>query len=179
MHDDSSYGLCRCGCGERTKIAPQTRRDRGHVQGEPLPYVAGHMQRKAKRTWPAGVPRYCECGCGQMTPVAKRTKLAQGHVAGEPVRFVHGHNTRKPIVRTTNGYPHVRIADSHPFAEMRDSGGYVLLHRLRMAQHLGRPLTRKEVVHHIDEDRMNFALENLQLFSSNAEHTRHHKRKPK
>jgi hypothetical protein len=38
-------GLCMCGCGERTVIAPYTRSGRGWIKGEPVRYVAGHQRR--------------------------------------------------------------------------------------------------------------------------------------
>lgn len=42
-----SRGFCECGCGERTKIANETRRAYGHVKGEPLRYVHGHHRRRS------------------------------------------------------------------------------------------------------------------------------------
>lgn len=36
------YGYCRCGCGQKTKIAPRTRGKLGWVKGEPKPYIHGH-----------------------------------------------------------------------------------------------------------------------------------------
>lgn len=56
------------------------------------------------------------------------------------------------------------------FASMARKDGYVMEHRLIIAQHLGRPLKRSEVVHHIDHDVTNNRLENLKLFGSNGEH---------
>jgi hypothetical protein len=50
----------------------------------------------------------------------------------------------------------------------------VLEHRYVMAEHLGRPLTDEEVVHHRDGDRKNNAIENLELLESNADHARLH-----
>ena len=50
MHADSStpsHGLCRCGCGQRTKIATITRSERGQKLGEPMPFVRGHRLRKS------------------------------------------------------------------------------------------------------------------------------------
>lgn len=47
---------------------------------------------------------------------------------------------------------------------------YILVHRLLMEKKLGRYLTRQEVVHHIDGNRLNNQLSNLQLFSCNKEH---------
>lgn len=62
-----------------------------------------------------------------------------------------------------NGYYRVWVAHDDPLAEMRLRDGYVLEHRLVMARHLGRPLRRSETVHHINGDRTDNRLENLQL----------------
>lgn len=43
----SDYGLCRCGCGEQTRIAYVTDRARGWVKGEPMFYVTRHKGRNA------------------------------------------------------------------------------------------------------------------------------------
>ena len=40
------YGLCKCGCGEKTRIATQTRPERGDVKGEPVQFRRGHNHRK-------------------------------------------------------------------------------------------------------------------------------------
>ena len=58
----------------------------------------------------------------------------------------------------------------HPFC---DRHGYVREHRLIMEEHLGRYLTKSEVVHHKDEDTLNNNLSNLELLSG-AEHRRFH-----
>ena len=63
---------------------------------------------------------------------------------------------------TGKGYAAVRITADHPFAEMRN-GGYVLKHRYVMAEQLGRPLRPDESVHHMNGDRLDNRLENLQL----------------
>lgn len=47
-----------------------------------------------------------------------------------------------------HGYIMVLVEPDSPFASMRNSGGYVMEHRLVMAQHLGRPLQPYETVHH-------------------------------
>ena len=51
--------------------------------------------------------------------------------------------------------------------------GYIRMHRLVMEKHLGRELTRDEVVHHKDGNRRNNALENLELMTK-KEHDAHH-----
>ena len=58
----------------------------------------------------------------------------------------------------------------HPLANRH---GRVLEHRLVMERHLDRPLTRQEVVHHKNGDRLDNRIENLQVFDSNGDHLRH------
>lgn len=60
---------------------------------------------------------------------------------------------------------------NHPF---RTKQGYVYEHRLVMEEHLGRYLTPKEIVHHIDFNKKNNRLDNLYLFSSDKEHRKYH-----
>jgi hypothetical protein len=55
------------------------------------------------------------------------------------------------------------IAPDDPIAAMRNSDGYVLEHRVVMARHLGRPLTRNESVHHLNGKRDDNRIENLEL----------------
>lgn len=52
------YGLCECGCGEKTAISPCTSNWYGYVKGEPRRFVCGHQSRKPG-------PRYTveESGC--------------------------------------------------------------------------------------------------------------------
>lgn len=56
------------------------------------------------------------------------------------------------------------------FLSMARKDGYVMEHRLLVAQVVGRCLTRTEVVHHINHDATDNRLANLMLFRSNAEH---------
>lgn len=59
------------------------------------------------------------------------------------------------------------------FKAMARKDGYVMLHRLRVAEAIGRALTRTECVHHINHDATDNRLENLMLFATNAEHKRY------
>lgn len=67
-----------------------------------------------------------------------------------------------------NGYV-LLYNPAHPNAR----GRYVLEHRLVMEQKLGRLLKRTEVVHHINGNKQDNRIENLELFSENGEHLRH------
>lgn len=61
------------------------------------------------------------------------------------------------------GYRYVHLSAKHPFRSMAHRSGYVAEHRLRMAETLGRSLLSSETVHHIDGNKLNNSLENLQL----------------
>lgn len=42
---DIPYGVCCCGCGQKTAIAPRSTKKRTIVRGEPKRYIQGHNQR--------------------------------------------------------------------------------------------------------------------------------------
>lgn len=67
-------------------------------------------------------------------------------------------------VTPDGGYVMIKVDLDDPIAsKMLRSGGYIPEHRLVMARSLGRPLMRHETVHHIDGNKQNNAIENLQL----------------
>jgi hypothetical protein len=70
---------------------------------------------------------------------------------------------------TINGYEYVYDAD-HPLA---NKSGIVYVHRYIMSVHLGRWVTAEEQVHHVDGNRKNNVIGNLEVMSS-AEHARMH-----
>ena len=48
MHDQPiPPGLCQCGCGEKTRPAPQSDPVKGWVRGQPLRFVMGHARRSS------------------------------------------------------------------------------------------------------------------------------------
>lgn len=55
---------------------------------------------------------------------------------------------------------------------MARSDGYVMEHRLVMAQWVGRPLTRSECVNHVNHDPRDNRRENLDLWPTNGDHKR-------
>ena len=120
---------------------------------------------------------YCACGCG--------IQMEEYNRWGNKRKFIHGHNSNimknLPTVLTgeknpswkggmckhSKGYLLIWKRD-HPFADVR---GYVPEHRLVMEKHLGRYLRKDEDVHHINGNKKDNRLENLQLLN-HGEHSR-------
>ena len=67
---------------------------------------------------------------------------------------------------TGQGYVQCMVTADDQMASMRSRSGYVLEHRLVVARAIGRPLEPRETVHHINGDRKDNSLENLQLRQS-------------
>ena len=73
--------------------------------------------------------------------------------------------------RKLDKYGYIEIwAPLHPRASCT---GYVGEHTLVMELHLNRPLLPKEVIHHLDNCPYHNWPENMEVFSSNADHLRH------
>jgi hypothetical protein len=70
-----------------------------------------------------------------------------------------------------NGVRYVRCPKEYQIMARKD--GYITEHRLVMAQHMKRILTRTEVVHHIDHNPSNNKIENLMLFPNNSLHKKY------
>lgn len=74
------------------------------------------------------------------------------------------------IKRQGQGYILI-YSPEHPFCSKRK---YVLEHRLIMEKHIGRYLTKKEIVHHKNGIRDDNRIENLELFNNQSEHLKNH-----
>lgn len=69
----------------------------------------------------------------------------------------------------TNGYPYIYM----PEHSMANRAGKIYIHRLVMSEHLGRDLESDEWVHHIDENKLNYSIDNLEL-TNNSDHATYH-----
>ena len=50
-----SDGFCQCGCGQRTRVAPYSDRNRGWVKGQPIRFCHGHNSKGSSHPqWKGG-----------------------------------------------------------------------------------------------------------------------------
>ena len=116
----------------------------------------------------------CACGCSELiSDIDKKGRLR---------RYVNHHGTRGRRIKPEDhsrwkggryecrGYVLIK-KKGHPKSDPR---GYVPEQILVMEQHIGRNLTKEEVVHHVNEVKNDNRIENLLLMSNNSEHTKLH-----
>jgi hypothetical protein len=95
---------------------------------------------------------------------------SEAHLGHRPPNF------KGRFIESRNGYVVVHVHPDSPYASMAIMSGsgtkalYVREHRLVMAEHIGRPLERWEVVHHKNHVRDDNRIENLELISSQSQH---------
>ena len=63
------------------------------------------------------------------------------------------------------------------YVVLRNDGDVIFEHRAVMEEHIGRKLTEDEVVHHINGDKTDNRLENLQMMTRGEHSTMHNKRR--
>jgi len=109
--------------------------------------------------------KYCSRRCHGLAVLCSkknRKKCIENHVFGK-----NHPNWKGGKRKHTEGYIEIKVKD-HPYA---NSNGYVMEHRYIMEQHIGRYLKREESIHHINGNKTDNRIENLELFSNNSEHT--------
>ncbi|HXI17808.1 MAG TPA: HNH endonuclease [Chloroflexota bacterium] len=158
--------------GREFGIHPATAREIARRGGAPInprgnryrafsPSEVAEMQ----RLWHGGLSQHA---IGQRLGAVQTTISKALQRAGvEPVRRLR-RGTKSNLYKTgrttsPDGYVRILIDAQHPYAAMRARSNYILEHRLVMAQALGRALTSHETVHHINGDKMDNRLENLEL----------------
>ncbi len=73
----------------------------------------------------------------------------------------------------SNGYILIRVGTDHHLSDVR---GYAYEHRLFAEEKIGRRLRPREQVHHIDGNRGNNALENIEVMETLAHHLVNHRK---
>lgn len=145
---------CKCGCGELVSI----------YRGKPRKFIQYHNTRfdklrelNSKRM--QGNKLFLG---GKLSESAKKkislSQMGTGNSMWKGGRTIAG-----------NGYVFILRPD-HPFC---DVNGRIKEERLIMEKHLGRYLTKKEIVHHKNKIKTDNRIENLQIVSS-LEHSRIH-----
>lgn len=111
---------------------------------------------------PVPPPKFCAVdGCD-------RELYALGNCQGHYRRVKVGSTDLGPLrkgrrLKVNNSGYHQIYEPGHPNA---NGSGYVMLHRYIVAEHLGRPLLPSENVHHINGDRTDNRIENLELWNT-------------
>lgn len=139
--EGSSMWICRCDCGREYLV------QRSNL-------ISGNSTQ-------------CRiCASKYKTPVKHSIKSKEknrlSHLGNKSWNF-------KGRIKTTAGYIMIYMPN-HPNSVGGRGGIYISEHRLVMEKHLGRYLTRKEVVHHINGIRNDNRIENLILFSNLSAH---------
>ena len=132
--------------------------------------------------WYGDCPKPCEqCG-GVFKPDRATSKFCSKACAGEARARCGGPKTVEPPKiavmpkmvgdRRKNARGYIwRYEPDHPKAS---KSGWILEHRYVMAEHLGRPLTSDEVVHHINRIKDDNRVENLRVMTA-VEHNQLHR----
>jgi len=123
---------------------------------------------------------------GIFFPEEQKRKISEslkGHIVTEEVRRkIRESNSReknynwKGGIKNEYGYLRFKVPEGCKFSSMGNKEGYVLIHRLVMAEYLQRPLKPEEVVHHINKNVADNRIENLKLFENSAKHTSLHRK---
>lgn len=119
---------------------------------------------------------YCQCGCEQLIHSMTMNRKPARFKLGHTIQYIQGKGKegshwKGGKAKHSNGYVKIWFP-SHPNA---DSRGYVFEHVKVMSDYLCRALDSDEVVHHIDGNKKNNVLSNLQLMTR-SEHAKHHGR---
>ena len=168
---EQGKGLVCRSCGYPSSNMHQQKRETLLQAGAKRASEIGKPLFKNRDPW--YYPRLCSsCGkevwqqtkdfhrvCKSCAYVVRRTAKGNNHPNWNGGKYNHG-----------DGYIVVQVPVDSKFIAMADSRGYCLEHRLIMATYIGRCLLAEEVVHHINGDKTDNSIKNLELLPNDASH---------
>lgn len=116
-----------------------------------------------------GIAKFCSKGCRNKvyTQQCKGPNPAKGRPGAKNAAWKGG----VTVFKKKGNYKGVRYMRAPEWAKpMARADGYVMEHRLVMAEWCGFLLTRTEVVHHLDHDPTKNVRSNLELWPDNRSH---------
>lgn len=154
-NDSIEFIYCGCGCG--------LTREKYGSQGREFRFIKGHGNKKNHRK-----QIKCACGCGGLLwDIAKN---------GGKRKFIHGHNAKGELNNnykggeyTTSGY-RFRYQENYHIKRKKK---YVRVHRLVWEDHYNVCLLPWIELDHINGDKLDNRIENLQPLTK-SEHARKH-----
>lgn len=166
---DYKLGMSWKALKEKYSFGQHSMKEAVKRNGVKLRDHGGQRRRIYKHEEEEIVRLYVEEGFSQMQIGAKlkcqqtvvsRILISNGINYKEKLKGEKHHSWEGGRCRHPSGY---WVVKDYSFPEMTPRSGYVLEHRLEMAKYLGRALTKYEQVHHIDGNKENNNIENLQL----------------
>lgn len=119
----------------------------------------------------------CQCGCGKTTTKIKWSDKSRGLIKGQHRRFIRGHANKVipyPRKRHNNDGRLLIYLPDHPRAM---ANGYVFNHILIAERAMGKYISKKIEVHHVNNDKTNDSPNNLVVCNDHSYHTLLHQRK--
>jgi len=104
-----------------------------------------------------------------------RLRAGGGKYCSQSCRSKHKSGTRSPFFK---GKPWINANGYLEYTDPLGSGKKFLVHRTKMEESIGRKLKSCEVVHHIDNNKLNNDIANLEIMLV-SEHVKHHNQKLK
>jgi hypothetical protein len=158
----------KCGCGCCETPAPDSR-------GRPRKFQQGHGMNHVKAT----PLKLCQCGCRKYLHNPRYHKYLMGHNRRgrrspreeyDNRRGSNNYNWKGGRPISSTGYK-IWADKSDPNAYNKQGHRYE--HRIVMARYLGRPLMSNEIVHHVNEDKLDNRIENLKLMTKGEHNSLH------